>query len=234
MLFVILEEISRLLNVVSSSVWLTEGETGELVCRGATGPYGEMLKGWRLVQEEGIVGQVAASGRSLVVPDTRADERHFKGVDQQTGLELRSVIAVPLQVKQNVIGVVEVVDSTPGRFSPTDLRLIESLAATAATAIENARLYERARQEIAQRKQAEKEREAVIGELEEALTKVKTLSGLLPICANCKKIRDDEGTWHSMEVYVRERSDADFSHGVCPDCMRELYPWYVEGEEPPS
>jgi PAS domain S-box-containing protein len=230
-LFVILEEASRLLNIVSSSVWLTDAETGGLICRDATGPYSETLRGWRLAPGEGIVGQVAVSGESVVVTDTRVDERHFKGVDQKTGLELRSVIAVPLQVKQNVIGVVEVVDSIPGRFGPTDLQLIESLAATAATAIENARLYERARQEIAQRKQAEKEREAVIGELEEALTKVKTLSGLLPICANCKRIRNDQGYWESVEVYVRDHSNAEFSHAICPDCMRTLYPDFCEDHE---
>jgi PAS domain S-box-containing protein len=229
-LFVILEETSHLLNVVSSSVWLTDAETGELVCRDATGPYSETLRGWRLVPGEGIVGQVAASGESLIVPDTRVDERHYKRVDQRTGLELRSVIAVPLRVKQNVIGVVEVVDSTPDRFDPTDLQLIESLAATAAAAIENARLYERAQQEIAQRKQAEKEREAVIGELEDALTKVKTLSGLLPICANCKRIRNDQGYWESVEVYVRDHSEAEFSHAICPDCMRALYPGFCEDQ----
>ncbi len=49
-------------------------------------------------------------------------------------------------------------------------------------------------------------------------------SGLLPICANCKKIRDDRGYWNQIELYIREHTDADFSHGVCPDCARELYP----------
>jgi PleD family two-component response regulator len=60
--------------------------------------------------------------------------------------------------------------------------------------------------------------------LQEALANVKTLSGLLPICANCKKIRDDEGYWHIVEAYIRDHSDASFSHGICPDCMQELYP----------
>lgn len=58
----------------------------------------------------------------------------------------------------------------------------------------------------------------------EAQSRVKVLSGLLPICANCKRIRDDEGTWIQMETYVRVRSEADFSHGVCPECCEELYP----------
>jgi AmiR/NasT family two-component response regulator len=65
-------------------------------------------------------------------------------------------------------------------------------------------------------------------ELQEALAKVKTLSGLLPICASCKKIRDDQGYWHQVEVYIRDHSEADFSHGICPDCKKKLYPGYNE------
>jgi CheY-like chemotaxis protein len=61
-------------------------------------------------------------------------------------------------------------------------------------------------------------------ELEAALAKVKLLTGLLPICANCKKIRNDEGYWQQVDVYIRDHSEADFSHGLCPDCTQKLYP----------
>lgn len=61
-------------------------------------------------------------------------------------------------------------------------------------------------------------------ELQEALTTVKTLRGLIPICASCKKIRDDQGYWNQLETYIAEHSDAEFSHGICPDCAKELYP----------
>jgi HAMP domain-containing protein len=60
--------------------------------------------------------------------------------------------------------------------------------------------------------------------LEKALAEVRTLSGLLPICANCKKIRDDQGYWRQLETYIGEHSDAQFSHAICPDCVRKLYP----------
>lgn len=60
--------------------------------------------------------------------------------------------------------------------------------------------------------------------LEDALGNVKTLTGLLPIGASCKTIRDDQGYWNQIEVYVRDHSEADFSHGLCPDCVRRLYP----------
>lgn len=63
-----------------------------------------------------------------------------------------------------------------------------------------------------------------VAKLEKALAEVKTLRGILPICSFCKKIRDDSGDWKQVEVYVRERSSADFSHSVCPDCMKEHYP----------
>ncbi len=76
----------------------------------------------------------------------------------------------------------------------------------------------------------EKEREKLIAELQEALAHVKILSGLLPICASCKKIRDDQGYWHQVEVYIRNHTDVEFSHGLCPDCARRYYPEFFKEE----
>jgi len=84
--------------------------------------------------------------------------------------------------------------------------------------------------DITERKLAEQKREKLIGELREALSKVKTLSGLLPICASCKRIRDDQGYWNQIEAYIRDRSDAEFSHGICPECYRRLYPEFCDDE----
>jgi PAS domain S-box-containing protein len=77
-----------------------------------------------------------------------------------------------------------------------------------------------------ERKKAEAEREKLITQLQEALADVKLLSGLVPICANCKKIRDDQGYWTQIESYIQDRSDAKFSHSICPDCAAKLYPNY--------
>jgi signal transduction histidine kinase len=85
------------------------------------------------------------SGESLIVPDTHADERYFAGVDQKTGLELRSILSVPLKVKESTIGVVQAVDAETGRLGTEDLTLLELLAAAAAIAIENAQLFEQVR-----------------------------------------------------------------------------------------
>ena len=140
-LVTVLEEVRRLLGVVATSVWLIDPETDELICRQATGPRNEIVRGWRLAAGEGLAGWVARSGESLIVPDIKTDERHSKQVDQETGLALRSVLGIPLLVKQKVIGVLQVVDAKVGRFDTTDLGLLEPLAAEAAIAIENARLY---------------------------------------------------------------------------------------------
>jgi PAS domain S-box-containing protein len=84
---------------------------------------------------------------------------------------------------------------------------------------------------ITSRKKAEEEREKLILELQDALAKIKTLSGMLPICASCKKIRDDKGYWSQIEAYISEHSEAEFSHGVCPECAKKLYPEYYKKRE---
>jgi PAS domain S-box-containing protein len=77
---------------------------------------------------------------------------------------------------------------------------------------------------ISARKRTEAERNQLIEDLQSALANVKSLSGLLPICAGCKKIRDDKGYWNQVETYIQIHSDARFSHGLCPDCIKKWYP----------
>lgn len=78
--------------------------------------------------------------------------------------------------------------------------------------------------DITESKKAEREKEQLIRELQEALAKVKLLSGFLPICSSCKKIREDNGYWKQIETYIHEHSEAEFSHGICPECATKLYP----------
>jgi len=78
---------------------------------------------------------------------------------------------------------------------------------------------------VTERKQYEHDLEKLISE---AQSEIKTLSGLLPICASCKKIRNDDGYWEQIESYIRQHSEAEFSHGICPDCARKLYPEYYQ------
>jgi CheY-like chemotaxis protein len=72
------------------------------------------------------------------------------------------------------------------------------------------------------RARLEKEREKLLRELQEAMSKIKTLSGLIPICAWCKKIRNDQGYWQTVEHYIEEHSQAEFTHGMCPDCQKKF------------
>lgn len=80
---------------------------------------------------------------------------------------------------------------------------------------------------VDQRKKLEQERENLIHDLTEALANVKTLSGLIPICASCKKIRKDGGYWQQVEAYICDHSEAKFSHGICPECAIKIYPDFV-------
>jgi PAS domain S-box-containing protein len=78
--------------------------------------------------------------------------------------------------------------------------------------------------DVADRHRAEVEQERLVQELQTSLAQVKLLSGLLPICANCKRIRNDEGYWKQIEVFIASHSEATFSHGICPECLHKLYP----------
>lgn len=93
------------------------------------------------------------------------------------------------------------------------------------------RMTEKLRQTTVSRDYAEaisKERERLVQDLQKALGEVKQLSGLLPICASCKKVRDDKGYWRQIESYIRERSEANFTHSICPECEKRLYPDFYQ------
>ncbi len=82
--------------------------------------------------------------------------------------------------------------------------------------------------DITTAKDAEAEREHLLAELQEAVAQAKTLRGLLPICSYCKRIRDDDGAWQAMESFIRDRSEANFSHDICSDCLREHFAEFRE------
>jgi len=129
----------------------------------------------------------------------------------------RSMISVPLISKDEVIGGLNFRSIKPNNYTGLDLNLAEKVGHQIAGAIANAQLF-------IERKRTEAEKEKLILQLQKALGEVKQLSGLLPICASCKKIRDDKGYWSQIETYIRDRSEAEFTHGICPDCFKKLYP----------
>jgi signal transduction histidine kinase len=140
------QEIRDLLDAAACSIWLNDLETGELVCRQISAASGKATNGHYLALAEVFAKQTAHIGESLIVPDTET-EKHHAG--------LRSVLCVPLRSREKMLGVIEVSDTTANHFGATDLKLVEALAASAAVAIEKANLYELARREIAERRQAE-------------------------------------------------------------------------------
>lgn len=90
--------------------------------------------------------------------------------------------------------------------------------------LEIEKAHEKIKTEIEERIRAQIEKDQLIIELEQALAEVKVLSGLIPICASCKRIRDDKGYWKQLESYISDHSDAEFTHSICPDCQAKLYP----------
>lgn len=89
-------------------------------------------------------------------------------------------------------------------------------------------------QDITQEKNSEKEKIELINHLQRALDEVETLRGLLPICASCKKIRDDNGYWNHIELYISQRTQADFTHTLCPECLKHYYPEYWQKMKKPE
>jgi two-component system NtrC family sensor kinase len=211
-----LDRVCVLLDVEACSVWLIEPETGVLVCRSATGPHGPVVLGWRLRPGEGLAGWVAQTGESLVVDDAQTDERHFRDVEQQTGTLLRSIISIPMRIKEDLVGVLQVLHADANRFQPSDLVLVESLATSAAIALENARLYKNLRLRMEELKNTQAQliqsaKMAAIGELAAGvahelntpLTSVMGYSELL-----LEHVVPDDPDRKKLEIIVRQSCQA--------------------------
>ncbi|RMG94466.1 MAG: GAF domain-containing protein [Chloroflexi bacterium] len=143
----VLEELRNLLDVVACSVWLLDEQTNELVCYQSSGPQGEQVRGWRLPANKGILGWAVQNKTSVLTHDAQQDTRHLRDLDEQLPLQSRSLLTLPLIIHGRVIGALQAIDDHPNRFTDSDRELLESLAATAAFAIENARLYNLARKD---------------------------------------------------------------------------------------
>ncbi len=159
-LTIITAQATHLLHVDATSVVLVDKEQNDLWFAAAYGEAADFVRGKRLALGQGIVGWVALHGRSLLVADAKADQRHFPNFDQASSFTARTLLCVPLQVKGQSIGAIEAINKADGPFDETDLQLLTLLAGPAAAAIENAQLYEQARHEIEERQRAEAELEA--------------------------------------------------------------------------
>jgi len=120
-------------------------------------------------------------------------------------------LGVPLRTRDHIVGVMAAQSYTdPDLYDKTDLDVMVLVADQVASAIEL--------------KRADQERNKLIRKLQRALEEIKTLQGIIPICCNCMKVRDDQGYWNQIDAYIQQHSDAKISHGICPQCAQELYP----------
>ena len=148
----ILENAVGILNCEAGSLFMVDDQTDELVFRVTVGPVAGNLIGKRLAPGTGIVGRAVQTRKSVIENEEQNSPSRFKGVDQQTGFVSRSLLAVPLQAKDRVIGVIEVINRRDGLpFVQNDETLLTAFAGQAAVAVENARLYTLTDQELASR-----------------------------------------------------------------------------------
>ena len=183
------------------------------------------------VYEEGETAQldtglycetVMDTQKELLVPNALKDPKWNKNPDIELGLI--SYLGLPLLWPTGqIFGTICVLDRVENPYSDLFRELLEKFRDAVQINLEIIYNQKLLQQEIAERKIAEEERDRLISELTSALSKVKKLSGLLPICASCKKIRNDEGYWNQVEEFISERSEAEFTHSFCPDCVEKLY-----------
>jgi two-component system, NtrC family, sensor kinase len=139
----IMENAVSMLQGEAGSVLLLDEVTGELHFAAAVGPGGDQLRGVRLPAGAGLADRALREGRTLLIDNTQLDDQFYRGIDQRTGLTTRMLVAAPLRVHNRSIGVMEVINKRGTLFTAADVRLLDLLAPTAATAIDNARLYAR-------------------------------------------------------------------------------------------
>jgi GAF domain-containing protein len=129
---------------------------------------------------------------------------------------LKNVMFAPLVLEGKTVGIIGLANKADD-FDNNDAKMASGFGELAAIALQNSR-------NLDERINAENQREKLIGELKIALSEVKRLSGLLPICSYCKKVRDDRGYWNQIENYIHERSEAEFSHSICQECAKKYFP----------
>ncbi|MBI4590700.1 MAG: GAF domain-containing protein [Candidatus Rokubacteria bacterium] len=215
-LSLIVNEAARLLGTEGAGLRMVDGE--DLVVRARTESVADLMARGRIKVGESLSGLIVATGEPVVVEDLAGDARYDVS-HKRAALEqgFHGFLGVPLRVQGQTIGVLNVYTKARRRFTPDETSLLFAFADLAALAIEKGRLLREA--EAGRALLADR----VIA-LEEALAGVKRLQGLLPICAWCRKVRNDQNYWQQVDSYFAEHAEVRFSHGICPDCKKKLSP----------
>ena len=210
-----LEHIRKMFGLWKVKVY---SPSGEMLYSSPPEEAGYIKKGGDFFREI-VTGR---KSRALVMK--KATEAHEEKNGEMTLVETY----VPITSGDKVVGVFEIYsDITGSKLDLDKLRLRSNGTMFSISVILLLAVFvsvNKANRNITERMKVEAEREKLIQELQKTLAEVKKLSGFLPICASCKKIRDDKGYWNQIEEYIRTHSEAEFSHGLCPDCTRMLYP----------
>jgi tetratricopeptide (TPR) repeat protein len=181
---------------------------------------GERQASFRCAADEETMGWwCVRHRRDILIGNFEAEYRQYISARNEilaTGRTEQSMVFVPLMIGEKVVGMMSVQSHLPNAYDKRKVESIRAIGAYVAIAIENARLF---RQVVDSEKSLRHEHNALLM----AQAELKQLHGFIPICAACKKIRGDEGSWHQLESYIRDHSEAEFTHGICPDCRERLY-----------
>jgi len=152
-------------------------------------------------------GSFWSNNTTALLTSTTEEDRQSRTRNYCNSTGYQSVALIPIKAKGETIGLIQLNDKREGRFTGDLIEFVEMIGEQIGLAIKNSLTYTK---------------------LKNALDEIKALRGLLPICAGCKKIRDDKGFWHAVEVYFHEHAHTDFTHSMCPECIKKLYPKAAE------
>jgi GAF domain-containing protein len=198
------------------AIWLVDHESNVLHCQGIWHPtsvdaaeFVEITQKSTFAHGIGLPGRVWSSGQPAWITDVLKDA-NFPRSRAANAVALHAAFCFPIVIKDKVYGAMEFFSRQLRQPDESLLQTMKDMGIKIGQFIE--------------RRQAEAQREQMHKELQKAMHNIKVLSGLLPICASCKKIRDDTGSWNTLEAYIEDHSEAQFTHGFCQECVRRLYP----------
>ena len=148
-------------------------------------------------------GSFWSNNTSALLTSTTEEDRQSRTRNYCNSVGYQSVALIPIKAKGETIGLIQLNDKREGVFTEDLIEFLEMIGEQIGLAIKNSLTYTK---------------------LKNALDEITALKRLLPICAGCKKIRDDKGYWHAVEVYFHEHAHTDFTHSMCPECIKKLYP----------